>query len=121
LRIVLDPGATIKLADGSDTSAVRLTAAGASIEGGTIDCNGAGQASGSGIGVSADGCIVRGVTVRDAKTYGIYALNVSGTTIEGCEVVDSGSNGIFVQVASGASESGARVLHNRVDRSSLGA
>jgi polygalacturonase len=118
---LLDAGATIKLADGSDTHTLWLTGEGSSIEGGAIDGNKANQtANGHGIVITGSRCTVRGVRVENTRRYGIYALDADRITIAECDVIDSGETGITVEASAGSDRYKSRVFDNHIDRSSLG-
>lgn len=108
----LEAGATITLADSSDTHAVTLSGDGSRIVGGVIEGNGANQAAGAGIVITGDGCSVDGTVVQNTKSYGIYAPNNNKVTITRATVIDSTADGIFVEASSASS---ADVLDCRIE------
>lgn len=95
----LATGATIKLANGSTTHAIKITAAGVEIKYGTIDGN-RNNVSGTARGISVEPttasppCIVRDVTVKDSFDDGIFFFLAHDSECLNCRVINHRGNGI---------------------------
>jgi parallel beta-helix repeat protein len=119
LHIVAVGTPIITLADNSNTSLINATnTLKLTLEGLTLECNGANQSSGNGV-VCGNETTVLNCSILNASNYGVYGLNKSGVSVEGCVVVDSGNIAIFIQATS-ANQSEVKVIDNTVNRESLG-
>jgi parallel beta-helix repeat protein len=119
-RIIIDRGVTVRLADLSNASVFRITAANVTMEGeGAIDGNRDNQTSGHGIFVAeVDGVKIEGLTVTDCVEYGIRADSASRFWVRDCTVARTTNTGIaLVERGADPDVEDFRVVGCNVDRS----
>lgn len=100
LDVALDPGATLRLASGSNVHLLTVNAAGTTIRGGVFNGNKAGQTATSyAISILASDCVVEDTEIRDTYSYGIRVHAASRCRITGNSFVDTGSIALFAQAS----------------------
>jgi parallel beta-helix repeat protein len=113
----LASGAVIKAATGSTGDTVAL-AAGASIEGGTVDAS-LGATNINAISTGYDNVTVRGVACPSPPKMGVYCLGGNNFVADSVTVTNSGYIGIFVETDHVHSVTAPTISRCTVDRSSL--
>jgi hypothetical protein len=113
------PGASIVggyfVGDAGSDAMVNISAAGVVIKGGTFtDVQ---PYSRAGISISAENCVVDGLTIVDAAYVGVLLTTGDHCTIRDCTIIDSANTGIAVLAT--AAIDGVLIENNRIDRSAL--
>jgi hypothetical protein len=125
---IIQPGATVKTKNGANTPTIDVTANGVVIDGGgTIDGNRANQTDAStGVTsavriVSRSNVTVRGLTIRDSLSHGVYIDASTSVTIDDNTISGSGPAGNQKQVLvydTIGSSSDIRITDNTIDSTS---
>lgn len=116
-RITLRPGAALKLANGANTTVVKITAANVILEGGVIDGNAANQtADCSGVESLNHDNTITGVTLRDCKQFGVRTKG-SRQRVHACKVYNTGYVPILIDSSTGSDFADSVVTDCVVDQS----
>jgi len=129
VHIIMDEGATIKLANASNTAILTVTGDYFTIEGGTLDGNFAGQTVWNGDYTNGDDTIylnritggtIKNVAINNAMANGVLAWGCQDTLIEGNTIYNPYLTGIKASSTNNApltNSAGLHVLNNTIDKS----